>query len=96
MTNEEIAYYLVQRGDTKQIQIEIEKVLDSRDRTHEDELVKHVDLIFSLNRKLSKAKELIDGCMPVIESWAVMSVSQAEWKKKWLADAKQTLSELEN
>ena len=37
--------------------------------------------------------ELVDGCTPVIESWAVISVAQAEWKKRWLSEAKQVLKE---
>ena len=38
--------------------------------------------------------ELVDGCTPVIESWAVISVAQAEWKKRWLSEAQQALKEV--
>ena len=38
--------------------------------------------------------ELVDGCTPVIESWAVISVAQAEWKKGWLSEAQQVLREV--
>ena len=38
--------------------------------------------------------ELVDGCTPVIESWAVISVAQAEWKKRWLSEAQQVLREV--
>ncbi len=44
---------------------------------------------------LKQAKELIDGCMPMIEATVCISSAQLDWKKEWLDKAKQTLTALE-
>ena len=38
--------------------------------------------------KLEKRTELIDGCLPIIESWTPQSPAQIEWKKRWVENAK--------
>jgi len=51
--------------------------------------------VADLQAKLSVARELIDGASTIIEIFAVQSLSQAAWKKEWLAKAKQALLQLE-
>ena len=50
-------------------------------------------IITTERQRQERLIELVDGCTPVIESWAVISVAQAEWKKRWLSEAKQVLKE---
>jgi hypothetical protein len=53
--------------------------------------LREIDRLMKESQRYRTALELIDGCFPVIEAWAVMSPAQAEWKKNWLAKAKTLL-----
>lgn len=58
-----------------------------KDRTRKDLI------IVKQEQTILRMRELIDGCYPVVECWAVISAAQRDWKIRWLKEAKEALKE---
>lgn len=51
------------------------------------------DEIAAQKQTILRMRELIDGCYPFLECWAVISSAQRDWKIRWLKEAKEALKE---
>ena len=60
----------------------IKQVLDAKDAALE-----------KAEGRIAKLEEILDGCLPVVESWVVISPAQMDWKKEWLRKSKALLGE---